>query len=69
MESEPKALEGSINLVPVGIRDVLLRNKMTFTFKVELDENIVSEYLEPEPVPEEPVVEKPKVCVCVCVCV
>ncbi|GFO29718.1 hypothetical protein PoB_005622300 [Plakobranchus ocellatus] len=61
LESEPQALEGVVNLVPVGVRDEQLRNRMTFTFKVELEESTVSEYLAPEPVPEETVEEKPKV--------
>ena len=54
---DPAALEGEVNLVPVGVRDLLLRAKMTFTFKLELDEATVVEFLAPEPQPEE--VDKP----------
>ena len=60
-EDEQRPLEATLNLVPVGVRDLNLRAKMTFNFKIELDENTVVEYLTPETVVEEEVVEKPKV--------
>ncbi|KAI8779602.1 hypothetical protein BgiBS90_018796, partial [Biomphalaria glabrata] len=53
LENNPKQLEATINLIPMGIRDENTRNKLTFTFDTTIESAQVVEYLAPEVTKEE----------------
>ncbi|KAH9499416.1 hypothetical protein Btru_003406 [Bulinus truncatus] len=53
LENENRALEGSVILIPVGIREERMRNALTLTFDIAIDATQVTEFFRQETVPEE----------------
>ncbi|XP_067667863.1 uncharacterized protein [Haliotis asinina] len=59
--NEERALQGVINLVPVGVEEQKTRERLSFTFKFEVDEEKVKAYFKPDEPEPEPEPEKPTV--------
>lgn len=57
---EERDLRGTITLTPVGVEDAKTKEQLTMTFHIDIPEETVRDYFKPEPVPEEPEPEKPK---------